>query len=117
MPFQAWDGKTPLVLFNDDKFFFSEDDIESYLEDINYDIENKNNHKTVKDLELIIASPNYLHEIDFNDIWCDIFPEDQYIDDVGDKELISAINLLNEVIRHHKPVSWGEGKFRTALTK
>lgn len=115
MPYQEWDGKTPLVLFDDDKFFYSEDDIEFYLEDINYDIENSNNHKKSEDLQICIASPNYLWMPDFNDIYVDILPEDQYIDDVISKDLRKAFDLLEEAIRHETPVSWGQGKFRTTI--
>lgn len=115
MPFKEWDGKTPLVLFNDDKFFFSSDEIDDYLEDINYDIENSNNHKKHSDLLLCIASPNYLWEPDFNDIYLDILPEDQYLDDIVSKDLKKAFDLLTEAIRHEPPVSWGQGKFRTSI--
>lgn len=115
MPIQQWDGKTPLVLYNDDKFFYSEDDIECYLEDINADTENSNNHKKIEDLQLCIASPNYLWFPDFNDIYIDILPEDQYLDDLMSKDLKKAFDMLEEAIRHEKPVSWGEGKFRAIL--
>jgi hypothetical protein len=116
MPPQQWDGKTPLVLFNDDKFFYSEDDIEYYLEDINSEIENSNNYKKVEDLQLCIASPNYLWVPDFNDIYIDIMPEDQYLDGIISKDLKKAFDLLEEAIRHEPPVSWGQGKFRVILT-
>lgn len=116
MPPKEWDGVNPLVLFNDDKYFFSSDDIEFYLEKINSDTENINNHKKSSDLQLCIASPNYLWDVDFNDMYCDILPEDHNIDDIISKDLRKAIDLLSEAIRHEPPVSWGQGKFRTTVT-
>lgn len=115
LPLMEWNGTTPLVLFNDDKFFYSSDDIEFYLEYINADTENSNNFKKSTDLQLCIASPNYLWMPDFNDIYIDILPEDQYLDDLIGKDLKKAFDLLEEAIRHESPISWGQGKFRTTV--
>jgi hypothetical protein len=113
MPFKEWDGKQPLVLFNDDKYFFSEDEIEDYLVEINDSILAPENHKTFDDLQLVITEDNNLWELDFNDIYCDILPEDMYLEDVCSKELLDAMDSLNKIIRLHKGVSYTQGKFRT----
>lgn len=116
MPFKEWDGVTPLVLFNDDKFFYCTDDIEFFLDEINGDIENSNNHKKASDYQFCIASPNRLWMPDFNDIYCDILPEDLDIDDVISGDLKSAFERLSEELKKEDPVSWGQGKFRTEVT-
>lgn len=91
LPFKEWDGKTP-------------------LEDLNYEIENANNHKKLEDLQLCIASPNYLWFPDFNDIYIDIMPEDQYLDDLMSKDLKKAFGTLEEAIRHEPPEQIRIGK-------
>lgn len=108
LEFKEWDRKIPVYSDAFDRFFFTVDE----LSDFCYDEEiTDDDNGTV--LRLILCKPNYLHEIDFNDMWVDILPEDQYIDDVGSKELLNAIGELNSVIRHHKPVSWLPGNLRT----
>lgn len=100
MPFKDWDGETPLVLFNDDRYFFHEEDIEMYLED---------NELKPEDLRLVICEPNYLTEIE-PDIWEDIWPEGR--DDLP-KDVKRALDLLNRIIHRQPPFSWSEGKFKT----
>ena len=103
LPFKDWDLKTPLCLFMSDKYFFSIDDIEDYL-----DIEDLK----PEDLDLVICKPNFLWEIQ-TDYWEDIYPEDRDLEDVASKELLSKLKELNELIRNESPVSWSGGKFRT----
>jgi len=100
MPFKEWDGKTPLVLFNDDQYFFHEEDIEIYLDD---------NELKPEDLRLMICEPNYLSPVN-PDIWSDIWPEDHDLP----KEVDEALSKLNEVIKKQKPFSWSEGRFKTS---
>lgn len=99
MPFKEWDGKTPLVLFNDDRYFFDEDEIELYLED---------NELHPSDLKLVICEPNHLHEVN-PDYWSDITPEDAELPEAVSK----ALDALNKAISEAKPFSWSEGIYRT----
>lgn len=102
MPFKEWDDE-PLVLFGDDRYFWSIDDLIDYAED-----------NPEADLQLVICEPNYAPEI------CDsygeeYFPEDQYLDDVA-PELAKRIADLNEWIAKEKPIlSWTGGKYRTTV--
>lgn len=100
--FKEWDGKTPLCLFGEDKYFFSEDDVADYLEE-----------EEPENIMLMICEPNYLWEIDMEAQWEDILPEDWSFEDVASKELLEKLKEVNTLIAGHSPVSWNEGKYRT----
>jgi hypothetical protein len=103
--FKEWDKKTPLVLFGTDEYFFHENDILIHIQDS----ENPN------ELEFMICEPNYAGEIDFEDLFCDILPEDMHIDEMH-PELYKAMEKVNEIIRREDcPLSWTEGEFRTSI--
>lgn len=101
LEYKEWDGETPLTLYDDDKFFWGEDEVEEYLED---------NELEIEDLMLIICEPNYLWEVE-SDYWEDILDEDMNLPSEVEKKL----EELNKAIRESKPVSWGEGKYRTNI--
>lgn len=105
-PFQEWDGETPLCLYNDDKFFFSEDEVFDYLVE---------NNLTQGEIQLCICSPNNPPQIDYYVFCEDIMPEN--VDDIRDlaPEIMKKIDELNEFIKTQKPISWTEGLFRTEL--
>ncbi|HCM62070.1 MAG TPA: hypothetical protein DIT05_05925 [Morganella sp. (in: Bacteria)] len=96
MPKIEWDGETPLVLFNDDKYFFDADSLRDYCEENNVD---------VSELQLVICTPNYPRQQDPNDIFCDDLPEDGEVSE----ELYLAFEALNKVIANHPPLSWSPG--------
>lgn len=100
LPFEEWDGLTPLVLFRDDQYFFDEDSIEEYCEENNVKFE---------DLMLVICEPNNYYQIN-SDYWEDILPEDDNID----PKLEEKLKELNKFIKTLPPASWGEGKLRTS---
>ena len=107
LEFKEWDGKTPLCLFMDDKYFFSIDDIEDYLD---------TEELTPDDLELVICNPNYIWEIQ-TDYWEDIMPEDRDLEDVASGELFEKFKELNELIKNEPAVSWSGGNFRTRYVR
>lgn len=98
-PYQEWDGKTPLYLYDDDKYFFDESDIEDYLEE---------NELEPEDLQLVICTPNYLRTIDY-DLWEDVLAEDQELPDW----LIEKVEELNALIKTKGSISWSPGRYRT----
>ncbi|MDR3620498.1 MAG: hypothetical protein P4L85_14200 [Paludisphaera borealis] len=106
MPFVEWDGVTPLSLFDDDRYFFSEDDLRDFCEaeEIAPDT-----------LRLVVCEPQHARELDGNDYFCDLLPEDCTLDDMA-PEIAEAFNKLNEVIKAYgKPLSWYPGKKRTRV--
>lgn len=107
-PFKEWDGITPLCLYDDSKFFFSEDDITDYL------YEDDADPIAAEDLMLMICEPNYYPQIRYEDYVEDIMPEDW--DGDFPKELEKRLIEINEFIKTMKPCSWGEGRFRTSYT-
>ncbi len=103
-PFKEWDGKEPVCMFDGDKYFFSEEDIEMYLED--------NEELQPEDLRLVICEPNYAHEIS-EDWWADDLPEDGEMP----KALSDKIDELNKFIKTLPPLSYSPGKVRTEYTR
>lgn len=102
LPFKEWDGVTPLTLYMDDKYFFSEDDITEYL----YENEIK-----PEDLQLMYCQPNHYPEIDYYEMISDILPEDS--DGNFPKILEDKLKEVNAIIKTMPPCSWEEGKVRT----
>lgn len=96
LPKVEWDGETPLYSEVADEYFFDRQALEDklYDEDI-----------TPESLRLVICTPNYPRQIDY-DHWCDELPEDGELpDDIAD-----AVAALNEVIEKSAALSWSPGK-------
>lgn len=104
MPIEEWDGKTPLVIYNDDQYFFDEDSIRDYCVD---------NDCSPEDLQLVICEPNYPMTVS-EDYWSDQMPTDD-----GDGELPKGLqeklDELNEYISKMEPLSWSQGKRRVIV--
>ena len=109
LKFEEWDGKTPLCLYGDDKYFFDVSDIEDYLDELN-NYEEENNEYGPEDLQLVICKPNYLPQVQIDS---DDIPENLEWEDVVPKELDKRVAELNEYIKTLKPISWSQGKIRT----
>lgn len=114
MEFKEWDGEVPLYLFDGDKYFFSEDDIQTYVaEDLNDGVgEDSESYEDASSLRLVICEPNYMKEFS-GDIWEDDMPEDG--DGELPKEIEAAISSLNALIKKQAPLSWSPGKYRTTV--
>jgi hypothetical protein len=61
MPFKEWDGKTPLVIYGDDIYFWDEDGVLEYCEEHDCQPE---------DLRLVICEPQYAQEVEPNEYLC-----------------------------------------------
>lgn len=103
--FKEWDGETPLVIFGTDNYFFDYNALICHCEDNGLEIEN---------LQLIICEPVHLPELDYRDFFHDELPEDGDLKHEA-PEVVEAFEVLNQVIRKQKPVSWTEGTFRTTI--
>lgn len=105
--FKEWDKTTPVYSEKLDQYFFTVDELSDYCYDEELD------ETDLLHLRLLLCEPNYLNEIDFNNHWCDVIPDNyDSIDDVASKELLTAMGYFNSIVRHHKPVSWNPGKYR-----
>lgn len=106
LPFVGWDGITPLCLFRDDKYFFSEHYVFEYCEE---------NSVSVADMQLVVCEPQYAHQIIPDDEYSDILPEDCSLADMA-PELAAAFDTLNAaILAYGKPLSWYGGKKRTTV--
>jgi hypothetical protein len=93
-PVEKWDGDTPVVIFDTNRYFFGES-ILDFIADSH----------PANDTELRICKcePHYLSLVSA-DNWCDDLPEDGELPDaVGE-----AVQALNEAIKAAGPVSWYE---------
>lgn len=94
-------GSFPVVIFDGDQYFFDEEEFLEYCE--NEDI-------SPEDLNLCVAEPNHMGEID-TDYWSCIIPEEN--DDPFSKEFHEGLKALNELIKNHAPISYSQGHKRT----
>lgn len=114
-PYKEWNGEDMLYLHNSENIFFSdEEDVLEYLEELNEERDDDEKLK-LEDLQLCICTPNTAPLIDYYSLCEDILPEDE--DDLRNlnPELMKKIDELNEFIKTQKPITWGEGPFRTTL--
>lgn len=104
---KEWDGEIPVVTYDSDHYFFSEEDVELYLEDLN---DNDGGDHTIDDLGLIICKPQYGSDYRLDeDFFCDLLHEDQELP----VKLCDAIDQFNKRVANYKePVSWIPGKYR-----
>lgn len=100
--FKEWDGKTPLIIYNSDEYFFDEDSLLDYIEEAEED-----------NIQLMICTPNHCPELSEEYFTEEYLPEN--FDDLGDfdKSLVQKIKELNEYISTLKPMSWSQGRYRT----
>lgn len=106
LPVIDWDGVTPICLFDDDKYFFSEGDLMDYCWD---------NETQPESLMLVLCTPHYLREVTY-DYWCDDMTEDM---EELPRPIVHALDTLNRAIRECnelQPISWSEGKKRVTFT-
>lgn len=104
LPSKEWDGKTPLCLFRSDTYFCDEQELADYCEE---------HDTTPEQLQLMLCEPQYATEIDPNDHYHDLLPDDGEV--TG--ELWAAFEELNQRIREYRePLCWMEGKYRAILS-
>ncbi len=101
MPRKPWDRETPLYSEEHDEYFFSEDDLNDFIEEHELSIES---------LRLIICEPNRFRALDY-----DFFDDDTADDLELPAELEAAIDALNAVIESLPPASWSPGKYAADL--
>lgn len=103
LPFKSWDYETPLTLYDDDKYFFDQEDLDFYISD---------NEIDPKDLRLVICKPNLCTTIS-EEYFADEMPENYDSLDQFDKGLVEKLKDVNEYIKTLRPMSWSAGDFRT----
>lgn len=95
-PRMKWDGETPLVICDDDHYFFSAEELDDYCEE---------NECLPAELRLMICVPQFARTI-CSDIWEDVLPEDTDVP----VELETAIETFNASVKAYgKPLSWTQG--------
>lgn len=105
MPPKPYDNG-PVVIYSDDTYFWSIDDILDYCHE---------NDEKKEDLQLVHCVPTSIPEVDW-DYFSDVVPYDSD-GDVFSNEMKEAVENLNKIIREHKPVSWTEGKYKVTFEK
>ncbi|KAA5840232.1 hypothetical protein F2A38_19585 [Pseudomonas chlororaphis] len=93
MPTRIWGGE-PITDYDGDDYFFDEESLRDHIID---------NEINLADLKLVFCTPNYPREIDPSDYFYDDLPEDG---EIHDDQLLAALELVNEMISKHGPMSW-----------
>lgn len=96
LPEVPWDGETPLVLDDDDRFFSSADDLVEYLEE--HDL-------AVEDVRLVICAPEEKPKFYMDSVLAGYFPDDMDCD--GDASKIEA--HVNAWIEKNVQTVWVPG--------
>jgi hypothetical protein len=98
LPYKEWDGNEPICLYDDDRFFFSEEELIDYL----YDHELNGS-----DVQLVLCQPMMYQPIDSETV-----AGDSHEDWEPSKELEDRIKQFNEFLKTLPPHSWEPGKIR-----
>jgi hypothetical protein len=104
-PVEKWDGKTPLSIFNDDHFFFSSEDIESYCE--YHEVKPEN-------VKFVRCEPSVLPTLNLEDFFEDVLPDNGY---EFSQELIDAEKAFNDAVAAMGVVSWIPADVAVRVTK
>ena len=102
LPFREWDGKEAVCTWDGNKYFFNEDELIEYMAN--------DEDEPLSEIDLLICDENNWQTVD-EDYWSDMMPEDS--DGELPKEMQSALDNLNKVIREMSPQSYSPGKIRT----
>jgi len=105
IPEAEWDGETPLVLFDDDRYFMDEDELLDYCAD---------EEVAVADLRLVICQRVGLPAFDVWDFLAGCLYEDADVSDF-DAPPQEIEKIVNDWIEKHAPKSWEAGKTRPTL--
>jgi len=105
LPFQEWDGKTPLCIWGNDDFFWDSDDLWQYCED---------NEVKSEDLELVLAHKGSISEVDIDSLNDEYCTEDESLSDFH-PEIAEKVEELNALIRKTEPKIWYGSRIRTTV--
>jgi len=96
-----WDGETPLVTYDEEKYFFSEEDIESYCEENDLD---------PNQLMLVLCEKSKFTRIDF-----DFWEDDTHEDWEPSKEFEDKLKEFNRFLMDQSTETWFPSKKRVAI--
>jgi len=105
--FKEWDGKSPLCLWNDDKYFWDIESIHEYVEEIQHD----NPDFSYDDLQLMLCRRSQEYTQIPHDYW------DEYCDQDGEQpdNLMEIISEFNEKLSKLEVTLWFQDKYRTSI--
>lgn len=106
LEFKEWDGKAPLCLWNDDKFFFDSDQLEEWLEDQEND---------GSGYRFVLAEKGKMSGVNINEINDEYRTEDEDLTDFH-PEIAAKVKELNDLIENTEPRIWFASKIRTDIT-
>lgn len=103
LPEVEWDGETPLVLHDDDTYFFSADDLQEYLDE---------HGLTLEQVQLVVAVPEEKPQFDMSEHLSDYLPEGMEMECAEDTKINAVVNRW---IEKHAPDVWVPGATRPTL--
>ncbi|MFA5056524.1 MAG: hypothetical protein WC485_00285 [Opitutaceae bacterium] len=102
---REWDGKAPLCCDNDDKWFWSLDDLLDHMETDTPTAEQ------IEDLRLLFAEPHHPGFFDLSEHLSNYISGDAELP--GDYE--AAEKAVNDYLKANEPLSWTHGKYRPSV--
>lgn len=103
LPFKEWDGVSPVCTSNGDEYFFDEESLIIYIEELE--------DQQTTEVSLLYCDPIYYNPINYDRV-----AEDTHDEWEPPQALIDEVNKFNEFIKTLKPHSWRPGKIRTSYT-
>ncbi len=100
-PYQEWTGEGPICIFDGDKYFYDEGEVEDYCEE---------QECAPSDLMLVICKPNFVREID-GSYFSEALNEDAELP----KLLQDKLNEFNSFLKTLVPVSWEPANIKTTI--
>ncbi len=107
LPLVEWDGSTPLCTFRGDTYFFSREEIDDHLDNLDERI-------AASDLDLVLCEPRRPRMLD-EDYFSDDLPEDGDFNDLP-KAVQDAVEAFNKAVRECSPTCWYPAKKRVVLS-
>lgn len=101
LPTRAWDGTTPICLYNGDEYFFNDTDLDEYCEE---------NGLRPENLMLVHCDPCIGRDIDEDD-FADEIPDGGELPD----SVLKAMREFNAVLNEARPFSWEPGDRRVII--
>lgn len=102
LPRVEWDGEAPLCLWDDDRFFWNADDLQSYVDGDDLEIDDP--PRKLEDVRLVLAKPVKPREFEMADYLSDELPEDD------DTDFNDIDQIVNDYIAGLPRLYHGSGK-------
>lgn len=96
-PSESWNGEGAVALFDDDRFFFSWDEVEEYCEEEDCQL---------KDLMLVHCRRVEFPYLELDELWCDYLPNDSEPAEYIPQEVLEWEEKINRFLDSYQANLW-----------